>query len=163
MFPSACKYIVTLLSLSLIFLASIFLPTMDTAEDRVYNPKLPFDYTKWLWQGSNLWLQRCETGMIPSSNAKEKFETIVSILEKTSIQCNYLTFTKLFEYNILSTVYPCVCIRCSPVYGWILCYHPVENRHCDYNLIGLMYHSLTFSFSNILHVSFNEQVYRPNK
>jgi len=53
-FPSGCGNIFTLLFLSHVFLASIFLPTIDIAEDRFYNPKLPFDYIKWLWRESNL-------------------------------------------------------------------------------------------------------------
>ena len=61
-----------LLSLSHVFLASIFLPTIDIAEDRFYNPKLPFNYIKWPWRDSNPRPQGCETRMIPSSQAARR-------------------------------------------------------------------------------------------
>ena len=56
-------------SLSHVFLASVFLPTIDIAEDRFYNPKLSFDYIMWPWRDSNSRPQGCETRMIPSSQA----------------------------------------------------------------------------------------------
>ena len=66
-FPRGCGNIFTLLSLShTSFLASIFLPMIGIAEDRFYNPKLPYDYIKWPWRDSNSRPQGCET-IIPSS------------------------------------------------------------------------------------------------
>ena len=45
---------------------------IDIAEDRFYNPKLPFNYIKWPWRDSNSRPQGCETKMILSSQATRK-------------------------------------------------------------------------------------------